>query len=93
MGVFLSFCPLFSINCHIFIVNSSNIITISEVLVDFHVITFFYYYINLFTWSLILQAGMHIYARAASRGKRVQVNTLIFFPSLPLGVSIVVRPI
>lgn len=36
---------------------------------------------------------MHIYARAASRGKRVQVNTLIFFPSLPLGVSIVVRPI
>lgn len=66
MGVFLCFCPLFSINCHIFIVNSSNIITNSEVLVDFHVIT-------------ILQAGMHIYARAASRGKRVQVNTLIFF--------------
>ena len=54
MGVFLSFCPLFSINCHIFIVNSSNIITISEVLVDFHVITFFlllYKFIHLVTYS------------------------------------------
>lgn len=59
----------------------------------FMLLLFYYYYINLFTWSLILQAGMHIYARAASRGKRVQVNTLIFFPSPPLGVSIVVRPI
>lgn len=42
MGVFLSFCPLFGINCHIFIVNSSNIITNSEALVDFHVFTSFF---------------------------------------------------
>ncbi len=70
----------------IFIIKSSNIITHSEALVDFHVFlpSIYFFQIFLFTCSPVPQAGMHIYARAAARGKRVQVNTHLFPLSLKM---------
>ena len=75
----------FSVFVHYLVLTVTSLLLILQILLPTvrcwltFMLLLFFYYINLFTWSTILQAGMHIYARAASRGKRVQVNTLIFF--------------
>lgn len=75
----------FSVFVHYLVLTVTSLLLILQILLPTvrHWLTFMFLLLflirNLFTLSPTLQAGMHIYARAASRGKRVQVNTLSFF--------------